>query len=537
MHVDAFFEYCLGKPHVYYMQIPPDEGSLAQSDRDGVPPEEDLAIRALRPESRPKRGRRKTEEKDTDSGRATPAKRPHLDTSVATVNPENFNSAHSLFRDSGLPSTARTDDLDGHSQRLDPWTAASNITPRTIGSQLSAQPMTPGTATGGAGGLHFRWRVNAREGSNTPSTPVGYSSATPISALPPDSAVDEPSSAITSSPGSSKNRARRRHGPAVSSAWPSGGNPVTGKLRGRPPSNRSVRDGPFSTFPANPKTREGPVIDLQGTPVSTPITGRDDANDARRRFSFSPQAPSPLHHQGPIKPGALQLQVPHHVGGAVRLATPTVLVNGESDGNPPTTVSSAEPHRESMRQLQHAKLPPRVDELVQHLGSKLMVAAIVNGATGFDFTLGKRLALQVLEDLQAGGQTSRKDNAPPELFAVYFGLLSDLGMPMGVDAVMKDLRVQMASDTEVAARNRTQANGPSSAQSFLLSWTMGLGALSGNMTMLVSLPYEEFNEAPNGSSSGPSDDATSWKERFFELQKRTDERSASTRRKVLEALL
>src|SRR5204862_4990151 len=140
------------------------------------------------------------------------------------------------------------------------------------------------------GGQHFRWRLNARE--NTPITPHHHSAMTPSTAHPPDSAFDEPQSAVTPSSATSKGRSRRRHGPAVSSAWPSSGNPLTGKLRGRPPSNRSVRDGPFSTFPANPKTREGPVIDLGSTPVSTPISARGEGgHGVPQHFQFPPPPP------------------------------------------------------------------------------------------------------------------------------------------------------------------------------------------------------------------------------------------------------
>ena len=85
MHIDAFFEYLLGKQHPYYMQIPPPHNAFPSEGRDGVPLEEDLAIRALDPSLKPKRGRRKAEdgEDDLDFDESTPArKRPQLDTSI-----------------------------------------------------------------------------------------------------------------------------------------------------------------------------------------------------------------------------------------------------------------------------------------------------------------------------------------------------------------------------------------------------------------------------------------------------------------------
>ncbi|RAL66312.1 hypothetical protein DID88_005982 [Monilinia fructigena] len=59
MHVDAFFEYLLNKPHVYWTQIPSPNEPASELGRDGVAADEDLALRALLPETRPKRGRKK----------------------------------------------------------------------------------------------------------------------------------------------------------------------------------------------------------------------------------------------------------------------------------------------------------------------------------------------------------------------------------------------------------------------------------------------------------------------------------------------
>jgi hypothetical protein len=85
MHIDAFFEYMLGKQHPYYLQIPPPHDPFPEEGRDGVPLEEDLAIRALDPKFKPKRGRRKADDVDdeVDVEVDTPArKRPSLDTSI-----------------------------------------------------------------------------------------------------------------------------------------------------------------------------------------------------------------------------------------------------------------------------------------------------------------------------------------------------------------------------------------------------------------------------------------------------------------------
>ncbi|KAF2432252.1 hypothetical protein EJ08DRAFT_648323 [Tothia fuscella] len=309
LHIDAFFEYLMGKSHIYFSQVPPLSDPFPES-RDGVPIEEDLAVRALDPKFRPKRGRRRADDHDDDMepSSAIDNKRPHLDTSF------------SGYPASAYPSTAHPDDLERFVHG-DPWSAA--ITPA---SSISGR--------GNAAGQHLRWR------NETPSTPHPMSAIEPMSAHP---GFDEPQSAVTPS---SRSRPKRRHGPAVSSAWPSTNTTANGKLRGRPPSNRSVRDGPYVTFPANPKTKEGPTIDLSRNHITTstdPATSTPATSESPVPQFRVPQQPTPVsatdpHHRplisGPqTRPERLQLQVPQHVGNpVVRLVTPTLLVNGQMNG-------------------------------------------------------------------------------------------------------------------------------------------------------------------------------------------------------------
>ncbi|KAF2471441.1 uncharacterized protein BDR25DRAFT_260997 [Lindgomyces ingoldianus] len=340
MHIDAFFEYLLGKQHPYYLQIPPPHNPFPENGRDGVPLEEDLAIRALDPKFRPKRGRRKAD--DGDEGvegfdNTPPRKRPQLDTSIPFGNVLQPQSAY--------PNSAHPDNMEGFLSAHDPWTA-SGMTPSSAMTAASAPGrMNPGNknltpySASPMSGQQIRWRLNTQD---NPTTPHPLSAVTPQSAHP--GFFDEPQSAVT--PSSSKPRSRRRHGPAVSSAWPSNNTSSTGKLRGRPPSNRSVRDGPFVTFPANPKTKEGPTIDMNRNPGNlTPIVERaqSDPPMAEQHFRFPPtpaSAVSPTNIQESLsnsqRPHRLSLQVPQNVGNPVRLVTPTVLVNGEQNPTPST---------------------------------------------------------------------------------------------------------------------------------------------------------------------------------------------------------
>ncbi|KAJ4369984.1 hypothetical protein N0V83_005748 [Neocucurbitaria cava] len=366
MHIDAFFEYLLGKQHPYYLQIPPLHNPFPNEGRDGVPLEEDLAIRALDPSLKPKRGRRKADEgdEDIDIDDGTPArKRPQLDTSIP------FGNA--LQPQSAYPTSAHPDHMGGFLTPQDPWTAASSaITPSSAMTAASApsrmgqKNLTPYSASP-MSGQQIRWRLNTQD---NPQTPHPLSAVTPQSAYP---FFDEPMSAVT--PSSARPRARRRHGPAVSSAWSSNNSSSTGKLRGRPPSNRSIRDGPFVTFPANPKTREGPPIDRNPGNL-TPIVERahSDPPAPEQIFRFPPtpaSAISPSKLEGSLSSGGpqkqrLSLQVPQNVGNPVRLVTPTVLVNGEVNQSPGASLAPSVMSATGEDQTSHnTALPTTTDTL------------------------------------------------------------------------------------------------------------------------------------------------------------------------------
>ena len=168
----------------------------------------------------------------------------------------------------------------------------------------------------------------------TPSSPYPQSAVIPRHNPSTYRTVDAPLSAhpLTASPAG---HPKKKHGPAVSAAWHSFGNSSGGKLpRGRPPSNRSVQDGLFSTFPANPQSNTTPARS-----VSTPIqfTTSDPESSAQNVPKDIDTPISATISQTPTtkKPSKLSLQVPQHLGGPVRLATPPpkVLVNGEAGGD------------------------------------------------------------------------------------------------------------------------------------------------------------------------------------------------------------
>ena len=576
MHVDAFFEYCLGKPHVYFTQIPPAHEPYPEAGRDGVPAEEDLALRALHPESKPKRGRRKTEDKDNESDKGmSPAKRPHLDTSSATVDIDGFGGTHSgFFGHSPVPSMP-VDDMDHYVDHNDPWAAASAVTPSSLSTSTPGQGLTPHPASSGSGGRQFRWRLNARE--NTPTTPHPQSAITPATSHPPDSAFDEPLSAITPHSASIKSRSRRRHGPAVSSAWPSGGNPLTGKLRGRPPSNRSVRDGPFSTFPANPKAKEGPVIDLGGnSPVPPSENGKETSQVPTQHFHFPPQTlPVRASQQPPVygKPNRLHLQVPQHVGGTVQLATPTVLVNGESD-HPSSNAASQERgsgdgffddsggcDEESeysfSNDAQQRGQPPDINsnDVIAAFTTELLNADI-SGHAPLRADEAKKLAEAVVLRMTKANSQSGSGNSFMLHSATWLGVARRLGLDVWPGATRKRLiRIR-----------RSQVSSVNWDFSYELDWTLHLGPLTGsfkiqNVIVAADRPpgsssvearRDSESGASFGSSHGGEDSSfadsihgghlseTEWKRKYLAMERKArekDEEMVRLKRRVMEAVL
>ncbi|KAL1654997.1 hypothetical protein SLS61_002305 [Didymella pomorum] len=177
MHIDAFFEYMLGKQHPYYLQIPPPHDPFPEEGRDGVPLEEDLAIRALDPKFKPKRGRRKADDADEEMETEidTPArKRPQLDTSIPFGNAIQPQSAY--------PSSAHPDHhMGGFLTPHDPWTAASAITPASVlnaSHRLKQQEnLTPYSASPLSG--------ERPPSKSPPPEQVFRFPPTPASALPP----------------------------------------------------------------------------------------------------------------------------------------------------------------------------------------------------------------------------------------------------------------------------------------------------------------------------------------------------------------
>lgn len=318
MHVDAFFDYLMGRPGPYWTSVPSDPNPVSELGRDGVAAEDDMALRALLPQIRPRRGRRKAEDDDHSK---SPSQQP--------VGEEEYDASR----------------LDG----VGPWSAHPDgrgsvfVFPVSESLRLSAgtgQPSGPPWTT-----------------SDVIQTPL---TAYPQSAITPSTGnlfwVDEPKSAISPS----KPRLSKRHGAkVVSSAWRTG-LAGKGKARGRPPMNRTNNDGPFSAFPSTdaPSFKIPPRAEENGSrsavlpppaPFAVPATpaAAPAPAPAPAPPTVSTNEPAPnqdTQNTRPAKRSRLSLQVPARVGGEVRLATPPplLMVNGQApmaadDGGQETT--------------------------------------------------------------------------------------------------------------------------------------------------------------------------------------------------------
>lgn len=585
MHIDAFFEYCLNKPHAYYTQVPPQHEPFSEEGRDGVLMEEDLALRALLPEWRPKRGRRKAEDRENDSQTpASAAKRPHLDTSMPMADFDDFDGHHSaLFNPSAVPWSAHPTDTTTHDQ----WPPFSAITQSTLST---VQATTPHPNTAHPSGQQFRWRINARE--TTPSTPYPQSAVTPRHSRTAGSSFDEPQSAITPSSSGTKARVRRRHGPAVSSAWSSGGSASTGKLRGRPPSNRSVRDGPYSTFPANPNTKEGPTINLGGTtPASTPVTGKGES--PRFEHPSPRQSPRNGHQHQPLqaRPSRLQLQVPQHSGGPVRLATPpTLLVNGDF-GHPTSLALNRHERRSSADFFEHVDddddmsedinwrpvgqlheansvSSPKYKRLAEAFADSLRTANF-DGGVPLTIDEAKRLADQVIDQLHhKQGSTDKL----LEHHALILGVNETMGFSAWPPSAEKHISITRikstrysdgwthatyeGSEAESHTADEDRIPHESTKTSYEITWKVLYGDLVGTFQFKdlnpsgppwASRPAATAECPPHGRRRSQGADGlldvdggdVDWKKRFLDVQRKLKEKEEdlqSLRRRVFEAV-
>ncbi|KAI0397144.1 hypothetical protein F5Y17DRAFT_12309 [Xylariaceae sp. FL0594] len=299
MHVNAFFDYLLDNPHPYWTIIPNDNNPVCEEGRDGVAAEDDMALRALLPHIRPRRGRKRPEE---DGLSRSPSQKPRL-------------NSPAFHGDAPLPRPGALSSWTAH-----PDSRQSFVFPPSVDPRSAVMPGHEST---------YPWQQH--DMPREPMTAYPHSAMTPTTRGSFWSESGEPRSAISPK---SKPLGRRHGAKAVSSAWRSVGVSASGKARGRPPMNRNI-ETPLSAYPSD-RGMNGPQSMMFDNPphASTP-TPVHMAPPPEPESLVRTSEPTSVPNSRPARPGRLSLQVPERVGGPVRLATPpppVVMVNGQNPG-------------------------------------------------------------------------------------------------------------------------------------------------------------------------------------------------------------
>ncbi|KAK3683881.1 ARS binding protein 2-domain-containing protein [Podospora appendiculata] len=338
MHVDAFFEYLMDRPHPYWTEIPSDQTPIAESGRDGVAAEDDMALRALLPQIKPRRGRKRPEDDET-------------------------------------PKSPPADEFSGmRHEGMEPWSAHPDGRGSVFLFPTPTDPLRLGVPTGQPPGSSW----TNQDIVQTPLTayPQIHSAITPSTRNAFWADPLEPRSAITAS--KPRTMSRRHGAKVVSSAWRSSGGSGTGKTRGRPPINRGGNiDGPFSAFPStsdgpvfkipSPTPERGPIPPSSATPTlsipPSPILLPPAPPSSSTQSTQSPILQSPAQESSnprPAKRSRLSLQVPARVGGEVRLATPPLPPPLPTPPPPVVMVNGLAAHQQDD---EHTPLPSENDHL------------------------------------------------------------------------------------------------------------------------------------------------------------------------------
>ncbi|KAK2818399.1 hypothetical protein FQN49_007938, partial [Arthroderma sp. PD_2] len=551
MHIDAFFEFCLGHQHPYYTKV----HSLTEQEeecRDGVPREEDLALRALVPEWKPKRGRKRVDEAGVDPKQQ---KRSRLYTPNSVV-------------EGGYP----TDDIPQSSM---PWSAY----PDSAEHHPGGWPTGPATHTPHTPHLDSAKPLNRMA---TPERPIDSQANSrwsfPIHRSPPfqypQSAVtprhrdldalfsNEPQSAITPS-SAEKVNGKRRGRPTVSSAWL--GNSPSGKARGRPIAGVDGHSSSLSTTVIiNPDIHStGPL------PADTPNTVPPVSSEAAAVAG----AAQPPRNYAPSRPTKLHLQVPKSAGTPIRLATPPLLlVNGQngSAGNADAIRNHVEETAPNANEAS-ASFGLTLEQVDEALSREIQGATLFGRTTPLSAAESRAIAHSTLQQVRSQCHPDTSPTVVASYCAFSLGLGHKLGLACKAPDQMKikfepgapDDRIHVHCPPDDPTNNNPR---PPFSISYTLSYdfspTPGAksqvsirGSAPSQMTLDEdsTAQYGHYRHgeqrATAGAEDGVSDDddsfelgmtARDWKQRYLLLRQQTRKKDAALlkyKKHILEAVM
>ncbi|CAJ0545686.1 Ff.00g091590.m01.CDS01 [Fusarium sp. VM40] len=489
MHVKAFFEYLMDIPNDYWTNIPTGSNPTSQAIRDGVALEDDMALRALFPHIRPKRGRKRPVDDDTatyNSISPAPTQRSHL-----------------------APLSA----LEGVSTPMsaDP-------------SRLSGAPWTP--SDGAQQTPLFRWPQSAV----TPNSRKSFW----------DDAL-EPQSAVT--PSKPRLAAQRRGPKNVSSAWRPGVANGGVKPRGRPPMNRTPIDASLPLFSVK-VTPSAP--EEHTTPINTPpalLPPRSDSGPSEDAISIPSIVTQPQSAPSRAPRPSISLQVPDRPGGSVRLATPplpppAVLLNGQhSDPQPQLhisyygttssfTIGADEPGTPSQQQVeepmsQQKGVPPlfferledrtNIDELLGYLMRNCLTSNWFDAEGNPTHTSSTNEAMALVNAILGD---MYKAAPSPETFLINLAAMTGGGYLLSGDLTFRRLGVH------------------GSARKYICEWEYRLGHIKGQYQMEAMVPLETLDETdtspgPTAEEPGAKLSAEEWQAKYENLLMEMDRRDKS----------
>ncbi|EMT61628.1 ARS-binding protein 2 [Fusarium odoratissimum] len=482
MHVKAFFEYLMDIPNDYWTRIPTDSNPTSQPIRDGVAIEDDMALRALFPHIRPKRGRKRPVDDDTAT---SPAQRSHL-----------------------APSSA-VEAVSG------PMSMSLSADP----TRLSAAPWTPSDASQQT--LLFRWPQSAI----TPNSRKSFW----------DDAL-EPQSAVT--PSKPRLTTQRRGPKNVSSAWrpgvPNGGV----KPRGRPPMNRTPIDAslpPFSTTTTTTAPEE-PVAPICTPPVSAPGA---DSGQSENSFSIPSITSQPHPTPAPPRPSrpSISLQVPERPSGSVRLATPppVVVINGPSETQAPpphTYVGTSSNFARATNEVTTSRQQQAEDTMSQQKDVPRLYFERLEERTNVDEVIGYMMrSLFGANWLDAEGNPTHTCSTT-EAMAIVNSVLEDLyRKAASPDMFLINLAAMTGGGYLLAGTTKLKRVGvQDGAMKYTCEWIYGLGHLRGQYQMEIAVPVEMLEDSKEPSPEATSAESASklsadeWQAKYEKLLEELDKK-------------
>ncbi|KAF5022003.1 hypothetical protein F66182_5960 [Fusarium sp. NRRL 66182] len=496
MHVKAFFEYLMDIPNDYWTAIPTDSNPTSQPIRDGVAMEDDMALRALFPHIRPKRGRKRPADQDT-----------------ATSTSQRCRLA---------PSSA----ADGVSGPLsaDP-------------SRLGGAPWTP--SEGVQQTLLFRWPQSAI----TPTTRTSFW----------DDALEPQSAATPSKP---RPTAQRRGPKNVSSAWrpgvPNGGV----KPRGRPPMNRTPVDVSLPSFSAGTAVTasEEPVSRIYSP--SVPALSAVDGEQPEESISAPVIAPQP--RSTPPRPSRpnISLRVPERPSGSVRLATPpprppAVTVNGQpSNSQPPSSHTAYVNTPTSVVRTSHEAAVPRHHEVEEPMSQPKSIPRLyferLEDRTNVDEVIGYMMRCAFESDwVDLDGNPTRTCSMHEAMVIVNCVIEDMYKTATSPEAFLINLAAVTGGGHLLAGTTRiTRLGVTNGVMKYDCEWHYGFGHFRGQYQMEMSVPLDmlqepEENQESTSEASERKLSADEWQAKYEKLlteMEKKDQKFLDLRTKVTSLL-